>query len=102
MKLTAIARVATPIAAAIVLLGIGTAGALFAEKPPHPGCVTARRDIDRGFINYSVGGIALPKDAELRKRAMSDYGVTVYFTGCIGMPDAIPGFSTNYQKAVRV
>lgn len=39
--------------------------------------------------------------AELQNRAMSEYGITVNYIGCIGVPHRIPGFTENYRKAVR-
>lgn len=59
---------------------------LDSQKEAAEGKAAAAQDIAKGEIRYEVRGEPSQIDAELLRRAKSEYNIAVVFTGCTGGP----------------
>jgi hypothetical protein len=83
--------------------------AVFAESPAaairkideterSAGIEAAKQEIAKGVIHYEIVGQPMRIDQEIKSRALSEYGITVDFSGCTGSPRV--DFSNGYRETV--
>jgi hypothetical protein len=51
------------------------------------GCAAAARDIAQHIVKYEIVGFPAPDSADLKREAMTRFGVDVVFRGCVPGPN---------------